>query len=83
MKQSRNLRLTPGNAAALARYAELPGMTPEAIRDVGAETGQSPKSHAKNPKLRELPRCFARSVSIMPRHLGEQIARVTVQRLRL
>jgi hypothetical protein len=58
-------------------------MTPETIRDVGAETDQSEKSHAKNPKLRELRRCFAGSVSIMPRHLGEQIGRVTVQRLRL
>jgi hypothetical protein len=75
--------LTPRNAAALHQYAELGGMTPETIRDVGAETGQSLKSHAKNPKLRELRRCFAGSVSIMPRHLGEQIARVTVQRLRL
>jgi len=46
-------------------------------------SGQSPKSHAKNPNLRVLRRCFTRSVSIMPRHLGEQIARVTVQRLRL
>src|SRR6516225_8126733 len=44
------------------------------IKDVGAQTGQSPKNHAKNPKLRELPRCFVRSVSIMPRHLKEQIA---------
>jgi hypothetical protein len=32
--------LTPRNAAAVTAYAELPGMTPEAIRDVGAETGQ-------------------------------------------
>ena len=73
----------PRNAAAISQYAELVGMTPETIRDVGAGTGQSPRSHAKNPKLRELRRCFAGSVSITPRHLGEQIARVTVQRLRL
>jgi hypothetical protein len=78
-----NFTLIPRNAAALSQYAELPGMTPEAIRDVGAETGQSQKSHAKNPKLRELRRCFARSVSIVPQHLGEQITCVTVQRLRL
>jgi hypothetical protein len=31
--------LTPRNAAAIAQYAELGGMTPETIRDVGAETG--------------------------------------------
>ena len=83
MPPSSGLKLTPRNAAALQDYAALVGMTPETIRDVGTETGQSPKSHAKNPKLRELRRCFAGLVSIMPRHLGEQIARVTVQRLRL
>jgi hypothetical protein len=78
MKPATNFTLTPRNAAALQQYAELGGMTPETIRDVGAETCQLPKSHAKN-----LRRCFAGSVSIMPRHLGEQIARVTIQRLRL
>jgi hypothetical protein len=78
-----SLKLTSPNATALVQYAELAGITPEAIRDVGAETDQLSISHAKNPNLRVLRRCFARSVSIVPRHLGEQIARVTVQRLRL
>ena len=51
--------------------------------DISRESVESHRSHAKNPKLRELRCCFVRSVSIMPRHLGEQITRVMVQRLRL